>query len=1049
MKGGLSPRTVPWIAAGGAFLLYAFTRVPGYMPGASAFSLTQALPDSDFPTFGYTLWYSLVELLDRLPMSLATTSGWLAACTGALTVFGLTRIAMGLPLGDTAEEQRTPVPMHRLRILMVGGTLLVSLWTLPLWFAHTRPFPQGFGLMLITLVGAWTLETFHRRSPAMLNTAALLWGWMVTEAASAWFFLPVFAVAVLMTGFDLSGQFRWGRNLRLMLLFLLGAGLGYLWMSLRVVNHPHAPLQDIHSLGEAFLDSLRVQRNQMRAAAPDRGSLLVLFMFGGPFFVAVAPKRQATLDIRIGSIFLHIACVLINGWMLFHPAFSPWGLYQAGQLQEFMVVPYAMLAVSTGYLAAYWVAVLFKYDPYQPLYLRLPRYLLRLLALPVITGVLLVTTILNILNWKDPYVAEVNTRARQMAGELQGTDLYWGNPGFPFVLRLCLRDEGIPTQVLTPDPVLWSSQAYRNIMAERFSGSPRLSSMAEIGLYPLFTSLAKEFPSFSSSFLLADRPDLLLRQGRTPLPVPFGYRGVEADTDQKPEASALFRIWAEMDTEGLWERMGNETQTRRAGHVLIPFYAMESRRANNLGVVLEEDGQTVQAIEAYRVARRLMPGNVSALLNVAVHVEDLPEEERSEVETAFQSLQDAIGDARFDFWRLSANYGYVRNPEFHVQRGLGWAVTGKPNLAVKEYQRALEQTPGSALLRLGLAGALAADANPDQAEQEYLAVLQETPAAVPALLGLIRLHMTRGQFPEARSYLEQLRETDREVEVVYDQDIQLSLLEGNMERVREVAMEWHRARPNRLTPVLLLMGMAIVDQDEGQRIQWQEQAANLQPASDEERIRYARILLALGELPQAKGVLQPLLQPGPRMVEAHALLLREAVKRREQKDARLHVRAILKVQPDHADANYILGTLHHADGRLSAAEAALRTSLAARMSPPVANHLAYVLLQQGKAEEALPLSVQATEQRPDAGEHWDTLASVLLELGRPQEAYRAQVQALTLQPDAPGYRLTLAQILAALGRTEEVAVLVEELFREMESFSVSQRQTLRELAGQE
>ncbi len=1043
-----SRRVFPWMATAGAFLLYAFTRAPGYMPGASAFSLTQALPDSDFPTYGFTLWYSVVDRLDGLPGSLATASTWLAAITGALTVYGLCKIAMGLPLGETAEEQRTPVPEKWLRAVMVGVTLFVALWTLPLWFANTRPFPQAFGLMLITLVGAWTLETFRRRSPAMLNAAAVLWGWMVTETASAWFFLPAFGIAVLMTGFDLSGQFRWGRNLRLLFLFLLGAGLGYLWMSVRVLQHPHAPLQDIQNLGEAFLNSLRVQRNQMRSAAPDRGSLLVLFMFGGPLLVALAPKRQATLDIRIGSILLHTACAVINGWMLFHPAFSPWSLYQSGQLQGLMVVPYAMLALSSGYLAAYWVAVLFKYDPYQPLYLRVPRYGLRLLVLPVLVGVLTVSTVLNILNWKDPYVSEVNVQAEQLAEALGETGLYWGNPGFPSVLRLTLRDKGIDTQMLIPDPVLWSGQPYRNIMAEQFQDIPRLASMAEIGLYPLFTALTEVYPDFTTRFLLADRPDLLLRLGRTPVPVPYGYRGRDTEAESTVPVEQLFQIWDGMDVAEYWDRMGSETQTRRAGHFLVPFYSMESRRANNLGVVLEEQGEVDLAIRAYQTARRLKPGNVSALLNLRVHLKRIPEVERNEVETSFQQLEQAVGDARLDFWRLSSYYGYVRNSEFHLQRGLGWAVTGKPNLAIKEYQRALEQAPTSGFLRLGLADALAADTRPEEAEREYLALLEEDAMSGPALLGLIRLSLSRGQLPEARSYLEQLRETNVDVEIVFQQDIQLTLLEGDLERVEDLAEEWRRSRPNRLTPVLLLMGVAIVEQDEPRRLELEQQASHLQPVTDEERLLYARILILLGQSPQAQGVLQPILSTGPRMVEARTLLLRDAVRRREKQDAMQHVRAILSVEPNHAHANYILGTLHHANGRLDAAVSALRTSLKIRMYPPAANHLAYVLVLQGKPQEALPLSVEATKLSPGAGEHWDTLASVLLELNRPEEAYQAQIQALTLKPDAPTYRLTLARILSALGRQEEVAALVEELFREMESFSVSQRQQLRELAGQ-
>lgn len=1035
-------------AAGGlALLWYVLTLAPGYMPGSSAFSVLQALPESYFPTFGHTLWYSLLEAADRLPGSLSRASALLTAVCGALTVGGLVYIAFGIPLGDTPEEQRTPVPDGVLRLIMAGVTAGVAMTSHPLWFGSTRPFPQTFGLTCVVLIGAWTLATFRRRSPAMLNTAACLWGWVVTEYAVAWFFVPFFLLAVLLTGFDARGRFRWGRNARLAGLFLAAATLGYLWMSVRVLAHPHAELQGMHHLGQAFWNSLSVQKNQLMAAAPNRGSLLVLLLFGGPFLVMLMPKGHGTLDVRVGSILLHLACALICGIMLFQPAFSPWGMYRSGQMPVFMVVPYAMLALSSGYLAAYWVAVLMKVDPYQPRFLKGTRYALRAAVGPVLVGTLVGAVWVNAGGRDDGDVREINDHARRMAREISAYTVYWGNPGFPNVLRLMLREEGGDTRVIDTHPSHWRREGYRQIIAGFFEDRPRVASMARIGAYPLLSALAAEGGAFARQVLVADGPDVWYRLRRVPQPVPFGYVGVLEEGGEAFPQDILSRfeaLWEEMSPEEAWVER-EEIATHRAFAALRGFYAMESRRANNLGVALEAQDRLPEALEAYRAARRLMPDNVSALLNLVYHESRLPAAEMEALKTAVEEVLAAKGNARYDLWRMSDFYGYIRHPMAHVQRGMGWVVSGKPGLAVREYREALQRNPESTPLRLRLAYARLADQDLEGAEADYVEVLGRNPEAKEALLGLFRIHLARGEVEEARAYLQRLEAREDEGSERHREWMALYALTGNTEAARERVRVWRRTSPQRLEPLLAELALVLDGDGEAGREELLGKIDRLTRLRPEERLRLAGFMRRIGETERMHAAVRPLLQTERHQVPARELLLREAVARRDPKEAENQVRALLEREPAHPLANYILGTLRYASGRVEEAESAFRASLHPRPMPEALNDLAYLLLERRRPEEALPLAERAVAARADHPGFLDTLASILLALDRAEEAYLKQIEAVNLSPESPGLRLTLARIHAALGQTEEVARLVEGLDQHRNRLSPAQRTRLREL----
>ncbi len=89
--------------------------------------------------------------------------------------------------------------------------------------------------------------------------------------------------------------------------------------------------------------------------------------------------------------------------------------------------------------------------------------------------------------------------------------------------------------------------------------------------------------------------------------------------------------------------------------------------------------------------------------------------------------------------------------------------------------------------------------------------------------------------------------------------------------------------------------------------------------------------------------------------------------------------------------------------------------------------LALLLVESGRAAEALPLAERATRLAPEHGFTWSMLAGSYLQLGRLQEAEEGFRHAVALAPDLVSARLGLAQTLFATGRYAEALPHYQQL----------------------
>ena len=190
-------------------------------------------------------------------------------------------------------------------------------------------------------------------------------------------------------------------------------------------------------------------------------------------------------------------------------------------------------------------------------------------------------------------------------------------------------------------------------------------------------------------------------------------------------------------------------------------------------------------------------------------------------------------------------------------------------------------------------------------------------------------------------------------------------------------------------------------------------------------------LAGLARLRNNRGLerrfLEAALERDPKNPPAWEQLLALDVLELRQVEAEEHARRVLRLDPRHAQANFILGSLNSSRENYILAEPFLRASLAARKTSDTLNELAWVVHLRGRPAEALPLAREAVALNGKNPFAWDTLGEILAALNQVAEAEQALRTALTLAPNQPAYILHLAQLLAQAGRGPEALNLADGL----------------------
>lgn len=1038
-----TPHIAPWrgaLAVGIVSLaVYLLTLAPGVYPGSSARLVALCAGFEPRTAPWHPLWWLLARGVAQVPLGalawrLNLTSALLSAASAALMFLWMARQLELQAYRDTIEQNL----MRRTARLAAAVAACALALSAPVWSAATRL--QFEPLSLLLLLGAANLLLVYtdRGRFKRLLLFAFLCGLGLLESPAFILLAPFFAVRLFQALWQ-QRQLTAGRLLALLALLLLGFSLCFFsaWHFVHsgAVEGPASASRVALSV---WLGQLRLARHYL----PPTGWLFVVLLSVVPWL---------TLESLIGRwlneggktvmLALNLALTILVLLALFNLPGTSWHL--AREIGRLPILEAVLTAIAAGYLFACWYIRLrerwlssLKED--TPTADRETRKEIArqrtgnqfgmIVAWPL-AGLVLLAGVLNLREASGRRGLFADRCARLIERQLDGRDwiLSDSNLGLDSNLRLLAGHLGSNLRILDVarerDP--WQIQ----LLQEMIAADPRLAThrvrlrnAARLGVVPFVQAWLSLDADAPSRLALLTLPDLLSEAGCTPVPHGLLFIGTR-DRSKLDGAALLARhtlLWDEL--ERLLPPAGARPDLLETQRASLLLHA--SMVANNLGVLLDDLAQPAAAGTAYARAMKIEARNLSATLN-ALELKRRQNAPPAEIAAAEEAARALLPKDRTlpPISTLSRFHGYLRTPQAFASLGTEWAKLGRGRLAEGDLRRALElsaDTDRTAYLG-GLAAIYSEGDEPSKSEAAFKQILATDPRNVMAIRGLLQLAIRQAQPETARQCLERARQVQLPDRYLRTQTALVELLEGKPDAARQRLQALADEKTDDLH-VWALLATAMI------------QAG---AAADVERVVLARMtsvthnepnflvyltrglaLKALGpeHAEAARNALSSALTLRPRQVDVLAYLLQLDSVLRDPAAAAAHAKLILRLQPDHAFANLMMGSLLVVQGDLEGAEDHLRRSVARQPSSSSWNDLAEVLRRRGNAVEAIDAARQAVALQDGNAAAWDTLASALLDAGKPDEAATAIGRALALQADHPALLLTAARIHARRGQ---------------------------------
>jgi tetratricopeptide (TPR) repeat protein len=559
----------------------------------------------------------------------------------------------------------------------------------------------------------------------------------------------------------------------------------------------------------------------------------------------------------------------------------------------------------------------------------------------------------------------------------------------------------------------------------------------------VFNEWAVRNPDRLKELVVVNHPDLWVVSGYRALPNRSVFDGVESvETLDLPEVLRDHQAyWATIDRDAIEPAIEhNEIM----GAYLHNWLRHSSKVANNLGVLLAEEGRNDLAATCYREARRIEPANISALLNLYALSQSMPLADHAEIEAEFETFLEELPQ-RIGIWALSWYYGFVRHPEAYVDRGMAWAMTARKGLAMQDLRRAMDLAEDDTRMQLTLAGLHLAEQDMDASEKGYRKVLLSEPENRAALIGLVRVDILRGNFDAGRNRLQQLGDQNPEKRgALLMEWVALESMMGRFDAAREKVDQALEENPSDVTAITGLAFIAARQKDDATVEECIIKLRENVRLPAHVHLSFIQLLASMGRVDEAIHELNTLLVLQPHNLSAMEYLLNLEVRQRNRERALELVTRLLKIDPRNAYANLVMGSIQFSKGALNFSESYFVQSLESSRSPEAMNSLAYIMAQDGRSLRASLLAEESLQMRPDNPNTLDTLGLAKFVLGELDAAEKAIRRSLELQPNVGETLFHLAQVYAEQGKREEAREICRDLARRMNEFPFSEHARMRD-----
>ena len=573
-------------------------------------------------------------------------------------------------------------------------------------------------------------------------------------------------------------------------------------------------------------------------------------------------------------------------------------------------------------------------------------------------------------------------------------------------------------------------------------------TLRELGMMEFLKMWFGNDPDIAKKVMTVGRPDFWFWGNFKPVPECLVFGGVKdvKTIDGMKVKSDFEEFWKKMEPSLVIDRHKGSRSIREAEN-MTDRCRMELRRhlgfiANNIGVLLQDLDHDAAAFEMYELVLGTIDcDNICALFNEYEMIRVGKKEAMGRRREVEQQLKEIVEDSsrRYQLRPLSSYYGYIRSPEFFVRSGLSWARSGETGYALAHLKYAIDLVPGAApskeLLNM-MASYYAQGRQMEKSREVYKEVLAKDASNHEALMGLWRLSLQEGAVGEAKSYLERaVKAPTKDTSVRFDVAL-LHMMNNNLEEARMSLQKITDLQPHSVQAWALLAGVVLQQADKASDPKQKQKILaevenvilpKMEVLSDSPRDFFVQMTRALtlmrkGTDPeimkQTRAALEIAWLSRP-VVSVGAMVLDFDYRLLDRESAERHALQVLRMDANHAFANWVMGSIRMGEDKLPEAEKFLRAS--AGVAHPLSaaqNDLAELLRRRGSLVEAEEFARAATKTDPNLYVSWETLASTLLDRGKDlEEAERCIEKAITLsqaqKSEDVRMQLTLARVQIA------------------------------------
>ncbi len=928
--------------------------------------------------------------------------------------------------GDLSEHDQQAA-----RAARIGGwaSALALAFSVPFWSAATRLTPHPFDLLLLLLAVSAIQAHAVRPSWARAVAAAALCGLGCVESE---IFLPLAPVLfLLLVRNRIRVNMAWERQTAAALLAAaVGAGTGLLLLWLL---HAHAD-GEAPTLRAVLGGVLRAHYEMLGNALPRSGWVWIALLAFSPLAVMFGAAKRAFGERSASLVMLHLALTAAAALCLFNAPFSPWGVARD---TLYLPIPAALaVAAVIGYLVAYWMTLCEPQDaaqnqadaefaprPHQS------QMTLRLCCASTLLAAIIVSAILNYSSADARKGAFADALAQDVLDRLGARAWIVSNGMLDNHLLILARERQRDLRLVSladgTSPT-WPRRMRALIDAEPAFAENRtlLHHAVALGPIPFVKEWLATDPEAENRLLIVGVPELWILVGYRPVPEGFAVAGVR-------DPSALQNRDLLGPNRAYWQRMAlllapDESMPLALARFQTVVRREAGRMANNLGVLLADLHRPEDACEAFAAARMIDARNLSALLNQHALTQGDAQAELT------RALESRIKQEK----RLPplpvivCAYGEIRQPGILASYGASLANSGQAELARAEFARALQLDPSNVAVHQQLASLAMRQGLADEGEQAYRDVLSTRPEDAAARVGLASVALARGRYEEAHTWLEAARSAGAPEAAMAIPSVALLVASGRTEE----ALARLRAMTDKESPNIeawAILADLLLRENQTSEVERRVLPAMINSVGKKDHvlIHIVRSKLLRAKRPVdfagARASLLQALRLRPDLAALRDDLMQLVFEHGSFADRERDACDVLRADPDHAFANYLLATVLLDRGELAQAENLFRRSLASQPTAMAHNDLAETLrrLRRFEAAEAEARSALARDETLFAA--WDTLGCVLLDLGRLEEASQAAERAITLCESDPRLHLTLARVRLAQGLPQEARSLLE------------------------